>query len=97
MTTFYPNVLSGPLAWIGLKALYPVAAGALLGLAVLAAPRLSLFTGMVTVSVVFLAVAPTPEPQFISPLLFLVVAARCMEQENAGLGRSAELVLIPDG
>jgi len=97
MTTFYPNVLSGPLAWIGLQALYPIAAGVLLGLAVLSAPRLGLFTAMVTASIVFLVVAPTPEPQFISPLLFLVVVARCMEQGNEGLGGRAELVPIPDG
>ena len=97
LTTFYPNVLSGPLAWLGLQAFYPVAAAVLLGLAILSAPRLSLFTAMVAASCVFLIVAPTPEPQFLSPLLLLVVAARCMEIENRGLGGQAKPVPIPDG
>ncbi len=82
LTTFYPNVLSGPLAWLGLQAYYPIAAVAILGLAVLAAPKLSPFTAMVTATCAFLIVAPTPEPQFLPPLLFLVAVARLMAVEG---------------
>ncbi len=82
LTTFYPNVLSGPLAGSGLQAYYPIAAVAILGLAVLAAPKLSPFTAMVTATCAFLIVAPTPEPQFLPPLLFLVAVARLMAVEG---------------
>jgi hypothetical protein len=87
LTTFYPNVLSGPLAWAGLSGLYPFAAAALMILAVLAAPRLRVFSAMVTASVVFLVVAPTPEPQFLPALLFIVIAAQgqAFKREGAAL------------
>ncbi len=84
LTTFYPNVLSGPFAWFGLSGLYSVAAVAILALSILAAPRLSLFSAMLTAAYVFLFVAPTPEPQFLPLLLFLAVAARCMMIEEQG-------------
>ena len=91
LTTFYPNILSGPLAWFGLKALYPIAAAAILALSVLAAPRLGLFTAMLTASTVFLVVASTPEPQFLPPLLFLVVVAQCMALEGRAEIRPGEV------
>lgn len=82
LTTFYPNVLSGPLAWAGLGEAYPIAAGALLLAAVLAAPRLTLFTAMLTSACVFMVVASTPEPQFLPAMLLLVVAAKGMVVEG---------------
>ncbi len=82
LTTFYPNVLSGPFAWLGLQSVYPIAAVALLALAVLAAPKLGSLSAMLTSAIVFLLVAPTPEPQFIPTLLFLVVAAQFMSLEG---------------
>ncbi len=82
LTTFYPNVLSGPFAWLGLQSVYPIAAVALLALAVLAAPKLGLLAAMLTSAVVFLLVAPTPEPQFIPALFFLVVVAQFTALES---------------
>jgi hypothetical protein len=81
LTTFYPNIISGPFAWLGLQDLYSVAAVVVLGLAVLAAPRLGLFPAMLAAAYVFLIVAPTPEPQFLPVLLFLVVVARGLAVE----------------
>ena len=85
LTTFYPNVLSGPFAWLGLQSVYPMAAVVLLALAVLAAPKLGLLAAMLTSAIVFLLAAPTPEPQFIPTLFFLVVVAQFMAIENRGL------------
>ena len=86
LTTFYPNVLSGPLAWLGLQSVYPVAAVAILTLAILAAPKLGVLAAMLTSAVVFLLVAPTPEPQFIPALFFLVVVAQFTALEGRGQG-----------
>jgi hypothetical protein len=96
LTTFYPNVLSGPLTWIGLQGLYPVAAAAILALSILAARKLGLLSAMLTASYVFLFVASTPEPQFLPVVLFLVVVAQGMALETAapashGAGRSPEV------
>jgi len=84
LTTFFPNVLSGLFSWLGLSGLYPVAAVAALGASVLAAPALGRFTAILTAAFTFLLVAPTPEPQFVPLMLFLVVAARCMVMEERG-------------
>lgn len=84
LTTFYPNVLSGPFAWLGLQSVYPMAAVVLLALAVLAAPKLGLLTAMLTTAIAFLLVAPTPEPQFIPALFFLVIVAQFMALERPG-------------
>ena len=84
LTTFYPNVLSGPLEWLGLGGIYPVAAVIILGLTVLAAPKLRLFTAMLAAGTAFLLVAATPEPQFLPTMLFLVVTARCLAIEEEG-------------
>ena len=90
LTTFYPNVLSGPFAWAGLSGLYPVAAVVLLVAAVLAAPRVRLFTAMLTAAVVFLLVSPTPEPQFVPALCVLVVVAQAMALESQGVENRGE-------
>lgn len=82
LTTFYPNILSGPLAWLGLQGLYPIAASSILALSILAARKLGLFSAMLTASYVFLFVASTPEPQFLPVLLFMVVVAQGMALET---------------
>jgi len=85
LATFFPNVLSGPLTWLGLQGLYAIAAIAILAMAILAAPKLNLFAAMLTAAYVFLFVAATPEPQFVPLLLFLVLAVRCMAVEERGV------------
>jgi len=90
LTTFYPNVLSGPFAWLGLKSAYPSVAVAVLALAILAAPKLRLATAMLTSAIVFLLVAPTPEPQFIPTLVFIVVVAQFTALEGRGLESGGE-------
>lgn len=82
LTMFFPNVLSGLMTWIGLERLYPFAAVAILAVAVLVAPRLSLFSAMLTAAYVFLLVAPTPELQFIPTIVLVVAAARFMMIEE---------------
>ena len=73
MTTFFPNVLSGPMTWAGLGDLYPVAALGLLVAAVLAASRLGLVPAMMAVTYTFLFVAATPEPQYLPVMLYLAL------------------------
>jgi hypothetical protein len=87
LTTFYPNVLSGPLAALGLSVIYPLAAVAAVAGAILAAPRLGPFTAMLTTVFVFLLASPTPEPQFLPIVLYLALASRCLELEKG----------VPDG
>lgn len=82
MTTFYPNVVSGPLEALGLGAIYPFAAVALAGAAVLAAPRLRLFPALLLAAFAFLLAAPTPEPQFLPAVLYVAVAFQCLKREN---------------
>jgi hypothetical protein len=74
LTTFYPNVLSGVLEWTGVAWLYPVLAVAALAASALTALRLGLITSMFIVTIVFLLVSPTPEPQYTPVVLMLLVA-----------------------
>ncbi len=73
MTTYFPNILSGPLVWLGLDRIYPYAAVLILGIAVLWAPRLRVIAAMMAASYAFLMVSPTPEPQFIPVMLYLAL------------------------
>ena len=82
MTTFYPNVLSGPLAWIGWGGLFPFAAFVLLALAILAAPKLDTLTAMMVAANVFMILATTPEPQFLPALVLIAVVAQGMAVEE---------------
>jgi hypothetical protein len=84
LTTFYPNVLSGPLEWLGLGGVYPFAAMIILGLSIVAAPRLGLLPAMLTAAFAFLLVAPTPEPQYLPIILYLALAARCLDMVERG-------------
>ncbi|HVP91532.1 MAG TPA: hypothetical protein VMS75_09975 [Terriglobales bacterium] len=84
LATFYPNVLSGPLSWLRLSGLFPFAAVALLGLAVLAAPRLKLHTALLVAAYAFLLVATTPEPQYLVIVLFIALAGQCAALEDEG-------------
>lgn len=79
LTTFYPNVLSGPLEWLGLGRVYPVAAVIIFGLSVLVAPRLGLFPAMLTAAFGFLLTAPTPRTQFLPIILYMVLVALCTD------------------
>lgn len=82
LTTFYPNILSGPLKALGLEIIYPVAAMVAVGAAVLAAPRLRPFAALLLAAFVFLLAAPTPEPQFLPVVLSLALASRCLEKDE---------------
>jgi hypothetical protein len=84
LTTFYPNALSGPFSWLGLSGLYSYAAVAILALSILVAPKLKLFSAMLAAAYTFLLVAPTPEPQYLPIVLFLVLTARCAAVEDEG-------------
>lgn len=89
MTTYFPNILSGPLVWLGLDKIYPVAAVLILGAAVLWAPRLRLIAAMMAASYAFLMVSPTPEPQFIPVMLYLALvgAFGTLEATHPGILR----------
>ncbi len=82
LTTFYPNVLSGPLAALGLGTVYPIAGVVVVGAAVLAAPRLRLFPALLAAVFAFLLAAPTPEPQYLPVVLGLALAFRGWEKES---------------
>jgi hypothetical protein len=84
LTTFYPNVLSGPFSWLGLSGLYSYAAMAILALSILVGPKLKLFSAMLAAVCTFLLVAPTPEPQYLPIVLFLVLTAQCAAAEDEG-------------
>jgi len=84
LTTFYPNVLSGPLEALGLGTVYPIAGAIIVGAAVLAAPRLRLFPALLTAAFAFLLAAPTPEPQYLPLVLGLALACRGWEKESGG-------------
>jgi hypothetical protein len=75
-TTFYPNVLSGGLSWIGLSQYFPTAAVFILGLSIFFSRWLSLFSGFLLASMAFVLVSPTPEPQFLPIIIFIAVAGR---------------------
>lgn len=72
-TAYYPNVLSGLFSWVGLETLYPFAAVGILGLSVLAAPRLRLHSAMLASVMTFLLVAPTPRSQFAPLVVYLAL------------------------
>ncbi len=91
LTTFYPNVLSGPLKALGLEAVYPIAAAAAVGAAVLAAPRLRLLPALLLAAFVFLFAAPTPEPQFLPVVLSLALASRCLEKDEGAESETGQL------
>jgi hypothetical protein len=86
LTTFYPNVLSGPLAWAGWSSIFPVAAVVIMAAAIVAAPKLRLFPALLAAGYVFMFVATTPEPQFLPALLFIVVVAQGLAAEAADRG-----------
>ena len=80
LTTFYPNVLSGTLEWVGISWLYPALAVAALAVSVLTALRMDSIASMFIVTIVFLLVAPTPEPQYTPVVVMLLVALIAVRQ-----------------
>ena len=80
LTTFYPNVLSGTLEWVGVAWLYPVLAVAALAVSMLTAIRLGPTASMFIVTIVFLLVSPTPEPQYTPVVLTLLVALFALQE-----------------
>jgi hypothetical protein len=86
MTTFFPNVLSGPMTWAGLGHLYPFAALGLLVAAILAASSLSLVSAMMAATYTFLFVAATPEPQYNPVMLYLALFGIFLKLEKTDPG-----------
>jgi hypothetical protein len=80
LTTFYPNVLSGALEWVGIPWLYPALAVAALAVSALTALRMGPMTSMFIVTIVFLLVAPTPEPQYTPIVVMLLVAVIALQE-----------------
>ena len=92
LTTFYPNVLSGPLAWLGLSPFYPAAALALVAATIVAARKLALLPAMLAASCAFMLAASTPEPQFLPVVIFLVAV-----MQGRALERRLHSLPVPDG
>jgi hypothetical protein len=84
LATFYPNVLSGPLAWLGWQDIYPLAAVMAVAAVIWAFRRHELFTALLAAAAAFLVTGSTPEPQFLPALLVLVVVAQGTALERAG-------------
>ena len=81
-TTFYPNVLSGPMSLLGLGGLYPIVAVLILVSAVFVAPKLSLTSALMTAAFAFLFVTATPEPQYVPVMLYLSLYAIFLKMER---------------
>lgn len=88
LTTFYPNVLSGTLSWLGIPGAFPVLAVLALAAAVLYSRRFSLLPALFFTGSVFLLVSPTPEPQYIPVMLYLALCTR-LQAEREALGATA--------
>jgi len=86
MTTFFPNVLSGPMTWAGLDHLYPIAAVGLLAAAVLAVSGRNQVSAMMAVAYTFLFVAATPEPQYIPVMLYIALFGILQKLEKTDTG-----------
>jgi hypothetical protein len=83
-TAFYPNILSGLFTWIRLEGLYPFAAVGILGLSILAAPKLKVHSAMLAAAFTFLLVAPTPRSQFLPLVVYLALAGIIVNLEGEG-------------
>jgi hypothetical protein len=81
LTTFYPNVLSGMLEWMGFGEAFPFLAVLLLGGAILATRRLRLLNAMLINGSVFLLVSPTPEPQYLPVMMYIALASVLLRAE----------------
>ncbi len=81
-TTFYPNVLSGPMSWAGLGGIYPIVAVLILAAAVFIAPKLSLPSALMAATFAFLLVTATPEPQYVPVMLYLSLFAIYLRMER---------------
>jgi Domain of unknown function (DUF3943) len=91
LTTFYPNILSGPLTWLGLSAIYPLAAAAAVVAVILVTRKRDLNTALLAAAAAFLVTASTPEPQFLPALVVLVIVAQgsALRRSFAGPGGPA--------
>jgi len=84
LTTFYPNVLSGFFSWINQEGLYSLAAVVILGLSILAAPKLNVFSAMLAAVFTFLLVSPTPRAQFVPLVIYLALVGILANFERQG-------------
>jgi hypothetical protein len=87
LTTFYPNVVSGPLEWLGVPRLFPVLGLLFLGAAIAVAPLLRLLPAMLTIVIAFLLVSSTPEPQYIPVIIYLALALVFHDRARNRLGQ----------
>ena len=84
LTTFYPNVLSGLFTWLNLSDLYPAAAILILGLSILVAPKLNVYSAMLAATLTFLLVAPTPRAQFVPVVIYLALTGILANLQKQG-------------
>jgi hypothetical protein len=84
LTTFYPNILSGLFSWVHLEGLYPYVAVVILGLSILAAPKLNVYSAMMAATFTFLIVAPTPRTQFVPLVVYLALTGILANLERQG-------------
>jgi hypothetical protein len=75
LTTFYPNVVSGTLTWLGVPGAFPALSVLLLGAAILWSRRLPLAHALLFAGTAFLLVSPTPEPQYVPVIVYLALYA----------------------
>lgn len=89
LTTFYPNVLSGTLTWLGMPEAFPALAVLLLGAAILWSRRLPLAQALPFTAAAFLLVSPTPEPQYVPVIVYLALCAALYGGAPGGRAASA--------
>lgn len=73
LATYYPNVVSGLFYWLSIEWLFPVAAVAILAISVMVAPALRTFSAILLAVTTFMFVATTPEPQYLSIVLYIAL------------------------
>lgn len=88
-TTFYPNIVSGPFSWIDAELAYAFFAAIAFGFSLYIFDK-DLITKIVYTCIAFMLLIPTPEPQYLVILFYIVIVSKYME-----LARQRPLTSLP--
>lgn len=88
-TTFYPNIVSGPFSWLDAELAYALFAVIAFGFFLYIFDK-NLVTKIVYTCIAFMLLIPTPEPQYLVILFYIVIAGKYME-----LARQRPLTSLP--
>lgn len=88
-TTFYPNIVSGPFSWLDAELAYALFAILAFGFFLYIFDK-DLVTKIVYMCIAFMLLIPTPEPQYLVILFYIVIVGKYME-----LARQRPLASLP--